>query len=137
MPCSDSSSSIAIKLDSEGRFVKFDFAKITCGRSIEHATGYSEHCKGKTLEEILRIGFNQAVVDLRIMDEEGQFVLHLEWDCLRSAIAQYLGLEDPTIDTHRCLISSIEHDANGIEIAQVVLPPQELPKILPCSLASG
>ena len=34
MPCSDSSSSIAIRLDHEEKFVSFDFAKITCGRPI-------------------------------------------------------------------------------------------------------
>ena len=136
MPCSDSSSSIAIKLDQQGHLANFDFAKITCGQRIEHATGYSDYCRGKSLEEILQIGFSQVVSDLKISDEEKVFVLYLEWDCLRSAISQYLGREDENIDSSRSMISSVEYSEDGVEITQVVLPPKELPKILPCSLAA-
>ena len=45
------------------------------------------------------------------------------------------GLEREDIDRDRCRITSIEYDETGIEIAEVILPPKELPKILPCSLA--
>ena len=137
MPCSDSSSSIAIRLDHKERFVKFDFAKITCGREIGGGTGYSAYCAGKTLEEILDTRYIQAVQDLGIVDEEKQFTLFLEWDTLRSAIAQYLGKDHEDIDKERCKISSIAYDAEGIEIVEVVFPPKELPKILPCNLAQN
>ncbi len=134
MPCSDSSSSINIKLDPEERFISFDYAKITCGREINGGTSFSNYCKGKTLPEIHNLPFNQITQDLNIANEESQFILHLEWDALRSAIAQYLGIEDEHIDPDRCRISSIEYTEKGIEVAEVILPPKELPKILPCSL---
>lgn len=134
MPCSDSSSSIALKLDPEERFVNFEFAKITCGREISAETGYNNYLKGKTLPEILKLSYHDAVIDLKAKGEEEQFVLYLEWDSLRSSIAQYMGIEDDSIDPNRCHITSIEHTEEGIEIAQVILPPKELPKILPCSL---
>ena len=138
MPCSDSSSSIAIRLDQQERLVSFDFAKITCGRAITADTEYQKYCKGKTFEEILKLNFSETVKILNLQaDEEKQYVLYLEWDALRSAIAQYLGIEVEGIDRERCKITSITHDQDGIEIAEVVFPPKEMPKILPCSLANN
>ena len=134
MPCSDSSSSIDIRLDHDERFVAFDFAKITCGREITAKTGYSAYCAGKSLEEILKVPYLTAVNDLRLKDEESQFILHLEWEALRSAIVQYLGIEAEGVDVGRCRITSIAHTETGIEIALVILPPKDLPKILPCSM---
>ncbi len=137
MPCSDSSSSISIKLSHDERFISFDFAKITCGREITAKTGYSRYCVGKTLEEILAIPFTQAVQDLGLKDEESQFILYLEWDALRSAIVQYAGIEADDVDKNRCRITSIEYNENEIEIAEVIFPPKELPKILPCGLSKN
>ena len=134
MPCSDSSSSIFIKLDHDERFISFAFAKITCGREITAETAFSKYLKGKTLEEIIALPYMQAIVDLNLTDDEAKFVLHLELDALRAALAQYLGKEEEGIDFERCQITSIEENENGIEIAEVVLPPKHMPKILPCSL---
>ena len=135
MPCSDSSSSIVIRLDHNEKFVHFDYAKITCGQEIGYQTGYGQYCQGKTLEEILNLSFTQIAADLKVEEEDRQFVLYLEWDCLRSAISQYLGIDDPEIDTDRCRVSEVTTDDQGIEIALVVLPPKELPKIIACGLA--
>jgi len=134
MPCSDSTSSIALKTDHNECFISFEFAKITCGREITAKTGYNTYCCGKSLKEIISISFSEAVDAVHIHEEEKQYVLYLEWDALRSAIAQYLGVDTEGIDKERCRITSIEHDEEGIEIAQVILPPSEMPKILPCSL---
>lgn len=135
MPCSDSSSSMVIKMDPQDRFVTFEYAKITCGREISGSTGLAEYLLGRTLPEILSIPFPQIVADLEIPLEEDQFILYLEWDVLRAGIALYLGLEDPHIDSDRCVITSISVDESGTEVAEVVRPPKELPKILPCNLA--
>ena len=138
MPCSDSSSSIAIRLDQQERLVKFDFAKITCGREISAETDYQKYCKGKTLEEILEFGFSETIQALNLQnDEEKQYVLYLEWDALRSAIAQYLGIDVDGVDRERCKVTSVTFDESGVEIAEVILPPKEMPKILPCSLANN
>ena len=135
MPCSDSSSGLNIRLDHYERLVTFDFAKITCSREITGNTGYSKYCAGKTLDEILIHNYHCLITELAIEnDAEKKFILHLEWEALRAGIAQYLGLERADIDKDRCQITSIECDENGIEIAEVVLPPSELPKILPCNL---
>jgi len=88
----------------------------------------------KPLPEILALPYAQVARELKSADEETQFILYLEWDALRSAIAQYLGIEDKEIDSDRCRISGINYDEKGMEIAMVILPPKELPKILPCSL---
>ena len=134
MPCSDSSSSIALKLDANERFVLFDFAKITCGREIGKSATYSQYCQGKSLEDILEIGYGQVVSDMTMVDEEDKFVLHLEWAALRSAIGQYLGVDNDEIDADRCKITSIAATPERTEVAMVILPPQSMPKILPCSL---
>ena len=135
MPCNDSSSSINLRLDNDERFVSFEFAKITCGREITAQTGYGDYLRGKPLEDILEIPFTEAVRSLKLSAEDAQFVLYLEWDALRSAIAQYLGLDAKDIDRERCQITSIGHDEEGVEVALGIRPPKELPKILPCNLA--
>ncbi len=133
MPCNDSSSSICIRLDNNERFVNFEFAKITCADEIKGQTDFCKYLKGKTLEEILDISYLQAMTDLKLADEESKFILHLEWDALRAAIVQYLGKEDPTIDFERCKVISITETREGIEISEIILPPKEMPKILPCA----
>ena len=135
MPCSDSSSSIAIRLDREEKFVSFDFAKIACGREIIGQTGYAKYCLGKTLPETAAIPYQKIAQEFGLDDEEKRFILYLEWAALRSGIAQYLGLEDKELDRERCQISAISYDEFGMEVAMTILPPKELPKILPCSLA--
>ncbi|MGE0266917.1 MAG: hypothetical protein AB7S78_00495 [Candidatus Omnitrophota bacterium] len=135
MPCSDSSSSMVIKLDHDEKFITFDYAKITCGREITGSTGLNGYCKGRTLPEILEIPFSEISSALDIKEEENKFILYSEWDVLRAGIALYMGIDDPHIDSDRCSIISIEYTDEGIEIAEIVLPPKELPKILPCNLA--
>ena len=133
MSCSDSSSSIALKLDHNEHFLSFEFVKVTCGKEITAHTDYNKYCYGKTLKEILNVSYQQAAQQLKATTEEEQFVLYLEWDALRSAIAQYLGIDNSSIDKDRCQIASIAHDdKEGIEIIQVILPPKDMPTVLPC-----
>ena len=135
MPCSDSSSGLNIRLDLNERVVKFDFAKITCSSEIGGGKKLSEFCVGKTLQELLDLDFRMLVSVLGLNnDEEAQFILYMELDALKSAAAQYLGVECQGVDVERSIISSIEYGDEFIDIALVILPPKELPKILPCSL---
>ena len=136
MPCSDSSSGLNIRLDLNERLVKFDFAKITCSSEIGRGDkSLSSFCAGKSPEEILDLDFRMLVSVLNLnADEEAQFILYMELDALKSALVQYLGIEYPGVDAKRCQISSLEHGDEFIDIALVILPPKELPKILPCSL---
>ncbi len=135
MPCSDSSSGLNIRLSADERLDSFQFAKITCSSEIGGNTGLSAFCKGKSLEAILDLDFYMLRTALNLgSDEERQFVMYLELDALKAGIAQYLGVEHPSVDPLRCQISSIEHTGEFIDIAEVILPPKELPKILPCSL---
>ena len=135
MPCSDSSSGLNIQLDHHDRLANFKFAKITCSSEIGGETGLSLFCAGKTLEEILDLDFYMVRTVLNLsQDEERQFIMYLELDALKAGIAQYLGVEHDAVDAERCKITSIEQNDQGTQIAQVILPPKELPKILPCSL---
>lgn len=135
MPCSDSSSGLNIRLDLNERLVKFDFVKITCSSEIGGGKKLSQSCVGKSMEEILDLDFRMLVSVLNLnADEEAQFILYMELDALKSAVAQYLGIEYPGVDVDRCKISSVDHGDEFIDIALVILPPKELPKILPCSL---
>src|SRR5277367_6273726 len=135
MPCSDSSSGLNIRLDFNECLVKFDFAKITCSSEIGGGKTLSQFCTGKSLEEVLDLDFRMLVSVLNLnADEEAQFILYMELDALKSAVAQYLGVEKEGVDIDRCKISSVDHGDEFIDIALVILPPKELPKILPCSL---
>jgi len=136
MPCSDSSLGLNLRLDLNDRLVKFDFAKITCSSEIAGGRKLSQFCAGKSAEEILGLDFGMLVSALDLFDdEEGQFILYMELDALKSALVEYLGTECPGVDAKRCKISSIVHGDEFIDIALVILPPKELPKILPCSLS--
>ena len=86
------------------------------------------------LKELLSVSYRDAAAALKLSAEDEQFILYMEWDALRSALAQYLGMDDEDIDGERCQITSIDSDDEGTEVAMVILPPKELPKILPCSL---
>lgn len=136
MPCSDSSSGLNLRLrvDDE-RLDSFVFAKITCSSEINGTTGLSAFCKGKTLEEILELDFYMLRTALALQaDEERQFIMYMELDALKAGVAQYLGLEHPSVDPNRCRVTSVEQGEEFIEVALVILPPEELPKILPCAL---
>ena len=134
MPCSDSSSSLCILLDHDEKFISFEYAKITCGSEIDGGTGLSRLLFEQTLPDILALSFPEICRQLNCTKEESQFILYLEWDALRCALCEYLGLEDQNIDRERCKITNIEHHEKGIDVALVILPPKELPKIVPCSL---
>jgi hypothetical protein len=132
MPCTDSSSRITIRLDPKERFVSFEFGKITCGKEIAARTGYSRYLRGQSLQKILAISFQNILRKLNPRSEEKQFVLYCEWEAVRCAIAQYLGVSDEDIDHDRCRIASIKHTPKGTEIVEVILPPKDMPAILPC-----
>ena len=134
MPCSDSSSGLNIRFDTQERFLSFEFAKITCSSEISAQTGLSSLCHSKALPEILDLDFHMLVSALNLNeDQEKQFILYLELEALKAGIAQYLGVKHPSCDLDRCRITAIEHTEDYIEIALVILPPKELPKIASCS----
>lgn len=134
MPCSDSSSGLNIRFDTQERFLSFEFAKITCSSEISASTGLSSFCHLKNLTEILDLDFFMIVSALNLnQDQEKQFILYLELEALKAGIAQYLGIDHPSYDADRCRITSIEHTNDFTEISLVILPPKELPKIIPCS----
>lgn len=118
--------------------VQFDFAKITCSSEIGGGKALSKFCAGRPLHEILELDFRMLVSVLNLnADEEGQFILYLELDALKSAVSQFLGIAYPGVDTERSRISSIAYNGEYTDIALVILPPKELPKILPCSIVKA
>ena len=124
-----------MRLDANERLVSFEFAKITCSSEIGGGKRLSGFCAGKTLDEVLDLDFRMLVSCLDLNhDEEAQFILYLELDALKAAIGHYLGLDREGVDTERCQISSLDYGDEFIDISLIVLPPKELPKILPCSL---
>ena len=68
-------------------------------------------------------------------DEEKQFILYLELEALKAGIVEYLGITHLGVENDRCRVTSIEHTEDYIELALVILPPKELPKIISCGSA--
>lgn len=133
MPCKDSSSQMTLTLDGDERLIDYAFGKITCGRIIGGEARYLEMCRGKSAEEILRIGFAEVVEHLGIAEGEEQFFLFLEWDAVRSGLSHYVGGGDA--DSERCQVASVDYDEDRVVIRLIIKPPKEMPKILPCSIA--
>ena len=131
MPCKDTASKVTVFLDVEDRLVDFDFSKIACSKEIGGGTGYIGYCKGKSTEEIMQIDFQEPLEFLNPETNEDQFFLYLEWDALRTSIAQYLG-DTSNIDQNRYQVASITSDEVGTTIVQVIRPPKEMPKVISC-----
>ena len=131
MPCKDTTSRVTVLLDQEGCLVDFDFSKISCNKEIGGGTGYLEYCKGKSIDEIMRLEFQELLDFLAPESTEGQFFIYLEWDALRTSLAQYLG-EVADIDQEKYQISSITSDEKGTTIVQVICPPEKIPDIISC-----
>ena len=131
MPCKDSASNMIIRLDNQDRFLSFEFSKMTCGSLINGETGFQDYCQGKNIFEILDYNFSDLVSALRLEEEEQQYILYLEWDALRASLAAFFGIEKNNVDSERCLITSVQHDEDGITISEIILPPQDLPALVP------
>jgi len=131
MPCKDTTSRVTVLLDQEGCLVDFDFSKISCNKEIGGGTGYLEYCKGKSIDEIMRLEFQELLDFLAPESTEDQFFIYLEWDALRTSLAQYLG-EVADIDQEKYQISSITSDEKGTTIVQVICPPEKIPDIISC-----
>ncbi len=133
MPCKDTTSRITVRLDGADRLIDFDFSKITCNKEIGGETGYKGYCAGKSIDEISRIEFADLLERFGPEKTEEQFFLYLEWDALRTAIAQYRGREEE-VDTERYQLSSISCGEDGVEICQVIRHPADMPKIVSCTV---
>lgn len=125
----DPAANIVMRLDPDERFVDFDFYKIACGSPIASQCGFREYCAGRHVADFMEMNYSTVIRDLNVIDEEQQFVVFLEWDALRCAIAKYLGSAIPGADPERCQIIAIKHEDSKIEISEVILPPQNLPAI--------
>ncbi|MFH1360766.1 MAG: hypothetical protein ABIJ41_07025 [Candidatus Omnitrophota bacterium] len=128
MPHEINTSNISIFLDPQDRLIHFDLCATPCGKKIERSA-LSAYCKGKPLEELVQIKFLSAAQALNCYEEKKQFMLYVEWAALRSAIAQYLDLNEEKYDKQRCQIVSVKHDPQGTTVEEIVLPPKELPQI--------
>jgi len=135
MPCKDTTSKVMVFLDNKDRLIGFDFSKITCSKEIGGGTGYFEYCKEKTAEDIMKLDYLKPLETLNPKTSEDQFFLYLEWDALRTCIAQYLG-DSSDIDLDRYQVASITCDQAGVTITQVIHPPEKMPKIVSCKKRS-
>ena len=81
--------------------------------------------------EILSWSFGQVHEALNPDSEEKEFILFVEWDALRTAIAQYLGVEVDGVDQDRCRVTAIKHYEDISEISEVLLPPKTFPETVP------
>ncbi|MBP7162308.1 MAG: hypothetical protein KBB26_02115 [Candidatus Omnitrophica bacterium] len=131
MPCKDAASNMIIRLDHQDRFISFEFSKMTGGSLRNRETGFQHYCRGKNVFEILDYNFPDLVCALHLEKEEQQYILYLEWDALRASLAVFFGIEKTNVDSERCLITSVQHDEDGITISEIILPPRDLPELAP------
>jgi hypothetical protein len=131
MPCKDTSAQISVRLDSEDRLIDFNYGKLTCSKVIGGGTGYKEYCVGRNIEEISKLEFADLLEIFNPEESEAQFLLYLEWDALRTAIAQYLG---EAVDMEMYQLASVSWDEGNVEICQIILPVKDMPKVVSCAV---
>jgi len=132
MACPEKSSTITFRLDSSERFVSFEYHRSLCGQVLASRGTFSDYCRGKNLTEILRLEFEAVAQDIPTQDDEERFYLFLEWDALKCAVGQFLGVDEEGIDCSRCQPLSVKHDEAGLEVTELILPPQNLPDHTTC-----
>jgi hypothetical protein len=76
------------------------------------------------------------VAELELKDSEEQFLLYMEWDALGAALDQYQG-NCQGVDKDRYQIATITYESDQVEIRQLVAPPKEMPKLVPCRKRAG
>ena len=131
MPCKDTTAKITVILDEKDCLVSFDFAKLTCQKSVGGGIGFAEFCHGKHVSEGVKLEFSDLVIELGLNSSEEQFLLYLEWDALGAALDQYQGGQRE-VDTERYQIATIAYESDQVEICQMVASPKEMPKLVPC-----
>jgi hypothetical protein len=132
MPCKDTTSQVVVKLDTDERLLDFYFSKLTCSKPIGGGTGFREYCLGRPASELSALEFAEVLESLGGDHDETQFFLYMEWDAMRTALDQYFG-NASNLDAERYQIASLVYDEEGVEIQQIIHPPREMPKIIPCS----
>ena len=133
MPCKDTKAKITVRLDPDDRLVDFSYEKMTCSKAISGGTGYKEYCIGRHVDDIEQIDFNDLLQTFNLEKSEDQFLLYLEWDALRAAIIQYVGRGEE-VNSERYQLSSISYDEGQVEICQITIPPEDMPKIISCTV---
>jgi len=133
MPCKDTTALMTVRVNHDDCLINYDFAKISCDKSIGNGQSFHQYCEGKPIQQILEWEFSNILEDLHLKenDTESQFLVYMEWSALRSALIQYLGREDD-VDTEQFEVASIEHTDQEVEITQVIHPTSDLPKIQSC-----
>ena len=133
MPCKDTTALMTVRVNHDDCLINYDFAKLSCDKSIGNGQSFQQYCEGKSIQQILEWEFSEILQDLKLPDEESesQFLVYLEWSALRSALIQYLGREDD-VDTEHFEMASVEHTDQEVEITQVIRPNTDLPKLQSC-----
>ena len=73
MPCKDTTAQITIILDEKDCLLSYDFAKLTCQKSVGGGIGFAEFCQGKHVSEVIQLEFSDLVVELGLNSSEEQF----------------------------------------------------------------
>ena len=133
MPCKDTTALMTVRVDHSDCLINYDYAKISCDKSIGNGQSFHQYCVEKPILQILEWEFFKILEELQLPDEESenQFLVYLEWSALRSALIQYLGREDD-VDTEHFEVASVEHTDQAVEIIQVIRPNSDLPKLESC-----
>ena len=133
MPCKDTTALMTVRVDHSEILINYDYAKISCDKSIGNGQSFHKHCEGQPIQKILDWEFFQILQDLQLPEEdtENQFLVYLEWSSLRSALIQYLGREDD-VDTEHFEVASVEYTDEQVKITQVIHPNSDLPKLQSC-----
>jgi hypothetical protein len=124
---------MTVRVDHSDFLIGYDYAKISCDKTIGNGQSFHQYCQGKPIQQILEWEFFQILQDLQLPEEESenQFLVYLEWSALRSALIQYLGRDDD-VDTGHFEVASVEYNDQGVEIIQVIRPNTDMPKIQSC-----
>ncbi len=118
---------IKLTIDLHDHITAYDVLSEACSKTVLGNPRLKEFCLHRPLTEILQTSFSNVLEKNFAQTEEEQFLLCMEWDCLRSAIGKYLGLTSADFDSERCQILSIEHGEQEVMVEGIVLPPQDWP----------
>lgn len=132
MPCPDQASLLKLKISDDEKILDYTYAKYTCGKPVGLGSGLKKLLAGNPARDVLSLTPLEAVRRLGLESEEDRFLLVVELEAVRAAVAHFYGVEAGV--TPRYTINGIRQEDGYFEILQDAAPVPSAPKIpLPCS----
>jgi len=131
MPCDNITEIVRIKLDHNNRFIDYSLTKQSCDRAIGESSLLNNILKGHAVEQILDITPESILPGNVSTSTDSRFLYIKHLQAIQSVLAIWLGQRDGQTG-EPCVIDTINHDEEGIELTAIIKLNFQTENILSC-----